>query len=221
MRREREERDVLFFYIHCFAHQQLMITDDVTDRTRLHPSILKHETKSTMTPDDEDDDDGGRHDLTLFHRRGTVNRCVYARTSRMLLAVFTWDRRDDAQQCDSSVATTMRFYPAIRIFFQVVACRAQSAKTGSRSDNARATLRRILRGYDGDGRGATRRWRFDAFTVYTTGCIRYHHKDRTDRTRVERGDRASEWCPRDVGDPPPWPWLLLRVALVTPADRRW
>lgn len=71
-----------------------------------------------MTPDDEDDDDGGRHDLTLFHRRGTVNRCVYARTSRMLLAVFTWDRRH-AQQCDTSVATTMRFYPAIRIFFQL------------------------------------------------------------------------------------------------------
>ena len=43
-----------------------MITDDVTDRTRYILRLLKHETKSTMTPDDEDDDDDGRHDASTI-----------------------------------------------------------------------------------------------------------------------------------------------------------
>jgi len=149
----------------CFAHQQLTINHLTWwchwQNTSLHPSILKHEreihkwrptTKTTTTT--------GVRTLRTIHRRGTVSTDAYARTSRMRLrgtrvtrgTVAAGNGRQRQQRCHDDA-----LYPAIRIFFQVAACRAQSVRTGSRSDNARATLRRILRIRVRDGRDATRR----------------------------------------------------------------
>lgn len=164
--------------------------DDVTDRTpRYIPSMLKHESEKS-TNDARRRRRRRRRASGRFALFTVAAQCQPMRAPAPRGCVYegrAWrvaHGRQRQQRCHDDA-----LYPAIRIFSQVAACRAQSVRTGSRSDNAR-----ILLGYETD---ATRRetGRVDddddllaAFTRTGDDGITV----KTARTRVERGDRASE-----------------------------